>query len=140
MVVHGTFGGTCINVGCGPTKMYVYPADIAQHIRHAGRLGIDATLDKVRWRDIRDRIFGRIDPISVDGHDYRANRSPNFTLYDGHARFTGPRQVSVDGRVGLSADRIVLSTGGRPPIPVPVGDGPPPTTDAFMRSHHVPGP
>jgi len=69
MVEHGTFGGTCINVGCVPTKMYVYPADIAQHIRHAGRLGIDATLDKVRWRDIRDRIFGRIDPISVDGHD-----------------------------------------------------------------------
>ena len=42
-------------------------------------------------------IFGRIDPISVDGHDYRANRSPNFTLYDGHARFTGPKQISVDG-------------------------------------------
>ena len=138
MVEHGTFGGTCINVGCVPTKMYVYPADIAQHIRHAGRLGLDATLDKVRWRDIRDRVFGRIDPISVDGHDYRANRSPNFTLYDGHARFTGPKQISVDGDVEISADRIVIATGGRPVIPDEVRDVPHHTSDTVMRIEEVP--
>jgi mycothione reductase len=138
MVEHGTFGGTCINVGCVPTKMYVYPADIAQHIRHAGRLGLDATLDKVRWRDIRDRIFGRIDPISVDGHAYRANRSPNFTLYDGHARFTGPKQVSIDGDVEISADRIVIATGGRPEVPDEVRDVPHHTSDTVMRIEEVP--
>src|SRR5206468_398136 len=76
IVEHGRFGGTCLNVGCIPTKMYVYPADIAQDIQHAARYGIDATLDKVRWPDIRDRIFGRIDPISARGHAYRARHSP----------------------------------------------------------------
>ncbi len=141
IVEHGVFGGTCINVGCVPTKMYVYPADIAQHIRHAAHLGIDATLDKVRWRDIRDRIFGRIDPISVDGHDYRANRIPNVTLYDGHARFAGPRRLTVecrDGAVELSADRIVIATGGRPWIPEPVRDVPHHTSDTIMRIDDVP--
>ena len=134
IVEHGVFGGTCINVGCVPTKMYVYPADIAEHIRHAGRLGIDATLDKVRWRDIRDRIFGRIDPISVDGHAYRAHRSPNVTLYDGHARFTGPKQIAVEaGEAEFTADRIVIATGGRPVIPDPVRDVPHHTSDTIMR-------
>ena len=42
MVEHGTFGGTCINVGCVPTKMYVYPADIA----HSLASGFQAHLSK----------------------------------------------------------------------------------------------
>lgn len=141
IVEHGIFGGTCINVGCVPTKMYVYPADIAQHIRRASHLGLDATLDKVRWRDIRDRIFGRVDPISVDGHDYRARRSPNVTLYDGHARFTGPKQIAVDvadGQIELTADRIVIATGGRPVIPDPVRAVPHHTSDTIMRIDDVP--
>ncbi len=141
IIEHGVFGGTCINVGCVPTKMYVYPADIAQAIRHAGRLGIDATIDKVRWRDIRDRIFGRIDPISTDGHDYRARRSPNVTLYDGHARFTGPKRIAVEssaGKLELTADRIVIATGGRPWIPDPVRDVPHHTSDTIMRIDEVP--
>ena len=95
LVEHGTFGGTCLNVGCIPTKMLVYPADVARSVVRAGHLGIDATVDKVRWTDIRDRVFGRIDPISHAGRDYRANRCRNITLYEGHARFTGPRQVHV---------------------------------------------
>ena len=65
LVEHGTFGGTCLNVGCIPTKMFVHPADLARAMRQAGHLGVDATVDKVRWTDIRDRVFGRIDPISA---------------------------------------------------------------------------
>ena len=38
----GVFGGTCLNVGCIPTKMFVYAADIAQHIRDSARYGVDA--------------------------------------------------------------------------------------------------
>ncbi len=138
IVEHGVFGGTCLNVGCIPTKMYVYPADIARHIRHADRYGIDATLDKVRWRDIRDRIFGRIDPISAAGHAYRALRSPNVTLYDGHARFAGPKQIVVDGQAEFTADRIVIATGSRPVIPDQVRHVPHHTSDTIMRIDEVP--
>ena len=140
LVEHGVFGGTCLNVGCIPTKMYVYPADIAQHIRHAGRYGIDATLDGVRWSDIRDRVFGRIDPISAGGHDYRAHRSPNVTLYDGHARFTGPKQLSVDGGEPFTATDIVLAAGGRPVVPDVVAESGVSfhTSDTIMRIDDVP--
>ncbi len=68
----GTFGGTCLNVGCIPTKMFVYPADIARSAAHGPRLGVETRFDRVRWREVRDRIFGRIDPISHGGHDWRA--------------------------------------------------------------------
>ncbi len=140
IVEHGVFGGTCLNVGCIPTKMYVYPADIAQHIRHAERYGLDATLDKVRWSDIRDRVFGRIDPISAGGRAYRADRCTNVTLYSGHVRFTGPKELSVDGGEPFTADRIVIAAGGRPAIPSVITESGVPfhTSDTVMRIDALP--
>lgn len=140
LIEHGVFGGTCLNVGCIPTKMFVYPADVAQHIRHAARYGIDAGIDKVRWTDLRDRVFGRIDPISAGGRSYRVDRSPNVTVYEGHARFTGPRELSVDGGEPFSADRIVIAAGGRPMIPAPITASGIPfhTSDTIMRIDALP--
>ncbi|MDZ7434385.1 hypothetical protein KV109_021290, partial [Bacillus amyloliquefaciens] len=88
------FGGTCLNVGCIPTKMFVYAAAVASTVRDAARFGVDATLDGVRWPDIRDRVFGRIDPISQGGRDYRVN-GPDTTAYLGEATFTGERELEV---------------------------------------------
>jgi mycothione reductase len=143
LVEHGTFGGTCLNVGCIPTKMLVHPADVARAIGRAHRLGIDATLDKVRWTDIRDRVFGRIDPISAGGRDYRAKRCRNITLYEGHARFTGPRRLQVEcpeGRVTLSAERVVVAAGSRPVVPAVVAESDVPfhTSDTVMRIDALP--
>jgi len=139
IVEHGVFGGTCLNVGCIPTKMYVYAADVAEAVRGAARYGIDATLDKVRWGDIRDRVFGRIDPISEGGKAYRVERSPNVTVYLGHATFTGPKTLDVDGEE-LTADHVVVAAGGRPMIPKAVAESGAPyeTSDTIMRLEERP--
>jgi mycothione reductase len=145
LIEHGVFGGTCLNVGCIPTKMFVYPADIALAVRHASRFGIDASIDKVRWSDIRDRVFGRIDPISAGGREYRVERSPNVTVYFGHAHFTGERQLAVDRTDGsgtdtVSADRIVIAAGGRPAVPGVIERSGVPfeTSDTVMRLDDLP--
>ncbi|MGD1173606.1 mycothione reductase [Mycobacterium seoulense] len=122
----GTFGGTCLNVGCIPTKMFVYAAEVAATIRDAARYGVDAHIDRVRWDDIVSRIFGRIDPISMSGEDYR-RASPNVDLYSRHTRF-GP--VQPDGRYLLrtdagdefTADQVVIAAGSRPVIPPAITD------------------
>jgi mycothione reductase len=120
IIESGTFGGTCLNVGCIPTKMYVYAADVANTITHAARYGIDATLDGVRWTDIRDRVFGRIDPIAAGGKDYRVT-GPNTTAFLGHATFTGPKRLRIDSGIDtgneITADQIVIATGARPTVP-----------------------
>ena len=92
---HSPFGGTCLNVGCIPTKMFVYAAEVAQTIRESARYGIDSTIEKVRWTDIVDRVFGRIDPISAGGENYRETGSDNVTLFRGHASFVGPRTIDT---------------------------------------------
>jgi mycothione reductase len=141
IVEKGVFGGTCLNVGCIPTKMFVHPADLASMPAAGARLGVDATLDGVRWTDVRDRIFGRIDPIAAGGLEYRANHpdNRNVTVYRGAARFTGPRRLEVDGET-ITADRVVLAAGGRPIVPdVPgleeVGYH---TSDTVMRLDELP--
>ncbi|RIK16753.1 MAG: mycothione reductase, partial [Acidobacteria bacterium] len=123
----GAFGGTCLNVGCIPTKMFVYAADVARTVADAGRFGIDATLDGVRWRDVRDRVFGRIDPISEGGRDYRVE-ADHTEAYLGQARFVGDRELEVEitrpgghHEVGslqrITGDQVVVATGSRPRVP-----------------------
>ncbi len=141
IVEKGIFGGTCLNAGCIPTKMFVHPADLASMPGAGARLGVDATLDGVRWPEIRDRIFGRIDPIAAGGREYRREHpdNGNVTVYEGTARFTGPRTLEVDGET-ITADRVVLAAGGRPLVPdVPgleeVGYH---TSDTVMRIDELP--
>ena len=114
------FGGTCLNVGCIPTKMFVHVAEVATTVREGGRLGVDASLAGVRFRDVRDRVFGRIDPISVAGEAYRREDSA-VALLRGRARFTGPRTLHVDLSAGGSeqvrAGQIVIAAGAHPLIP-----------------------
>jgi len=154
IIESGTFGGTCLNVGCIPTKMYVYAADVANTITHAAVLGIDATLDGVRWKDIRDRVFARIDPISESGKDWRVN-GPNTTAFLGHATFTGPRRLRIDsshdtgvdadedrddGGVEITADQIVIAAGAHATVPSAVSESGVPfhTSDTVMRLDELP--
>ncbi|MBY6540922.1 mycothione reductase [Rhodococcus sp. BP-349] len=117
MFEESIFGGTCINVGCIPTKMFVYAAEVARAVTTASKYGIDAHIDKVRWTDIVDRVFGRIDPIADGGERYRREGSPNVTLFSSHARFVGPRRIDTgDGRV-ITADKVVVASGSRATVP-----------------------
>ncbi|GAB3840142.1 mycothione reductase [Kribbella italica] len=146
IVERGTFGGTCLNVGCIPTKMFVHTADLAKTPSYSSRFGVDEDLIGVRWPEIRDRIFGRIDPIAAGGEEYREHHADNagVTVYHGTGRFTGTKELSVtaaDGSVRvITADRIVLAAGSRPNLPfVPglaeVGYH---TSDTIMRLGELP--
>lgn len=147
LVERGVFGGTCLNVGCIPTKMFVHTADLASTPAAADRFGVRASLDGVEWPRIRDRIFDRIDPISTGGQQYRLEHpdNSNVTVYPGNARFTGYKQLTVDLPDGepeavITADQIVIAAGSRPVIPnvdglANVGYH---TSDTVMRMDELP--
>jgi mycothione reductase len=113
----GTFGGTCLNVGCIPTKMFVHTADQAAAPANAKKLGVDATLDTVHWPEIRDRIFNRIDPIAEGGRNWRANENANVTVYEGTAHFIDAHTIDTGTGETITADRIVIAAGSRPSVP-----------------------
>lgn len=139
IVERDVFGGTCLNRGCIPSKMFVLPADLAEETRSGARLGIDITFNGADWPAIRDRVFGRIDPISANGRGYRASGSPNVTLIEGTAKFVAQKVIDVDGHT-IEAPCILIAVGARPMIPAIEGlaDVGYHTSDSIMRLDTLP--
>lgn len=138
------FGGTCLNVGCIPTKMFVYPADLARAATHGPELGVDTSYDGARWPEIRDRIFSRIDPIAASGRVYREGL-PNVDVYDSHARFVDDHTLTLQTEEGgtgeqITADQIVIAAGSRVSVAdIPgLGDVDFHTSDTVMRLDELP--
>lgn len=129
------FGGTCLNAGCIPTKMFSYPADVAELVRGAGRLGLDVGPVSVRWSDLRSRVFERIDTLSASGEDYRRSGG-HITLLRGEGRFVGHKVLSV-GEEQLTAERFVLAAGSRPRIPKVPGVDAPELADRLHTSETI---
>ncbi len=139
IVERDVFGGTCLNRGCIPSKMFVLPADIAHEAEHSARLGIDVRFHGADWVAIRDRVFGRIDPIAEGGRQYRLSGTPGVELIEGTARFVGDKVLDVDGR-RITATQVLVAAGSRPvipPIPGLVETGFH-TSDSIMRLDALP--
>lgn len=132
------FGGTCLNRGCIPSKMFVHAADVARAITTAGTFDLRGRYEGVDLAALRDRVFGRIDPIAAGGEAYRRSQS-HITVYDQPGRFVGPRTIQA-GEDTFTADRIVLAAGSRPRIPAIQGieDVAFHTSDTIMRLEQLP--
>jgi mycothione reductase len=131
------FGGTCLNRGCIPSKMLVHAADVAMSVQRAGRFGIAAEFGGADWAAIRERIFGRIDPLSERAVDSR--RAKGVDVVIGEARFVAPKTLVV-GDEELVSERFVLAAGSRPLVPeIPGLDGVGYlTSDDVMRIEQLP--
>jgi pyruvate/2-oxoglutarate dehydrogenase complex dihydrolipoamide dehydrogenase (E3) component len=111
----GRFGGTCINTGCTPTKTLVASAYAAHMARRGAEFGFSAgevTVDMKRVKARKDHVVG----LSNHGVERSLKELENCRVYEGHARFVGPRDVQV-GSETLSAERIFINVGGRAAIP-----------------------
>jgi pyruvate/2-oxoglutarate dehydrogenase complex dihydrolipoamide dehydrogenase (E3) component len=113
-------GGTCINVGCTPTKTMVASARVAYLARRAGDYGVRATVSGVDMAAVRKRKSAIVESWRAGGQR-QLESTPNVSLLFGEARFTGPKVVEVSMKAGgtrqLTADVIVINTGGRPSRP-----------------------
>jgi pyruvate/2-oxoglutarate dehydrogenase complex dihydrolipoamide dehydrogenase (E3) component len=122
VIERGAFGGTCVNVGCTPTKSYVASARAAHVARHAAQLGVQVSgpvsVDLAAVKARKDQIIGQ----SRDGVEKWLRGTDNVTVFNGHARFTGAHTLAVSGPDGhppgeLSADEIFINTGTRAIVP-----------------------
>ena len=109
-------GGTCINVGCTPTKTMVHRAQVAHYARNAARWGVNASNVSVDLPKIvaqKDEVV-----LSFRGGQQRRvdERHKNLRLYRAHARFVAPHQLKVGDDL-LESKKIFIDTGGRPTIP-----------------------
>jgi len=114
VIERGRLGGTCVNVGCVPKKVMWNAAHVADAVNRAGDYGFLLPRSRVEWAELvsrRENYVRRLNDI------YRRNLDKSgVDLLTGYARFADPRTVEVDG-ARVSADHIVIATGGRPDVP-----------------------
>ena len=110
------FGGTCVNVGCIPTKTLVASARAAYMARRGGDFGvvIDGSIN-VDMKQVKARRDGVVRQSNEGVTNWLKNMD-SLTVYEGHGRLESATTVSVNGDL-LEADRIILNVGGRAAVP-----------------------
>ena len=108
-------GGTCINVGCIPSKTLLHSGRAMQNVRDAGRYGVLAEPPRADWPEMvrrKDRLVGRIRARGYSNLD----DNENITLFEGKAEFTKEDIIAVNGDK-ITAPKIVIASGARPSVP-----------------------
>ena len=139
VIERGSFGGTCVNTGCIPTKTLVASAYAAHMARRAADFGVSAAgpvaVDMKRVKARKDLISG----ASRQGVESMLRGLSHGKVYQGQARFESPKEVRV-GQETLTAPRIFINVGGRasvPPLPG-LSDAPFLTNSSMMSVDFVP--
>ena len=116
------FGGTCVNVGCVPTKTLVASARAAYMARRGGDFGVvidgPVSVDMKAVKARKDAVVRQ----SNEGVTNWLKNMENLTVYEGHGRLTGADSVEVNGEA-LEAEKIVLNVGARARVPEMPGIG-----------------
>ena len=109
-------GGTCLNIGCTPTKAYVASARRMWETQHGSELGVNIPEgSKVDLKKVRERKDSLIKK-SVDGITTGVTKNKNITYIKGIAHFSGPKTVVVNEEE-LTAPEIYINVGARPFVP-----------------------
>ncbi|MEX2335126.1 MAG: FAD-dependent oxidoreductase [Pseudohongiella sp.] len=112
------FGGTCVNVGCIPKKLYTYAAHASHDFADSAAYGWHAaSRPEFNWsllKENKDREISRLNGIYKNLLSNAA-----VDIFEGHARLAGPNRVAIGDRE-ISARHILVAVGGQsfmPPVP-----------------------
>jgi dihydrolipoamide dehydrogenase len=119
VVEHGPLGGTCLNNGCIPTKVLLYPADVIRALDDAAAIGVYGSAPRVDFGLIMRRMRAYVDEGREEMERALA-RSDNPKAYRGTGEFTGDYTMRV-GEETLTAPKIVIASGARTLVPPVAG-------------------
>ena len=108
-------GGTCLNVGCIPTKVLLHTAELLNELKsEAKRIGVLADNPRLDWNALMKRKTLTVSRLSKGTLDLVKGNGVEYV--EGHAVLKGPRSVEVNGKV-YEADAILIATGSVPDVP-----------------------
>lgn len=115
LVDQGPTGGTCLNNGCIPSKLLIYPADVIRELQHASELGVECSLERLDFPRIMKRMHAVVDKARRDLEE-SIETDPKVTWYRNTGEFIGDYTLKAGDKV-LTAPKIVIATGARPLVP-----------------------
>lgn len=107
-------GGTCVNVGCVPKKLFVYGSHFAEDFDDARAYGWSAAPPSFDWPTLRDNKTTEIKRLNSVYRNLLANAG--VAIHEGRARLGDPHCIEINGR-SHTAERVLVATGSRPWMP-----------------------
>ena len=122
LIERGMLGGTCVNVGCVPSKILIRAAEITHEIEHHPFRGISRSTPFLNPSELLAQQQARVDELRQAKYQHVLDTNPNINFVRGVATFMAPKILSVQPAEGgkaktLEADRILIATGARPAVP-----------------------
>lgn len=116
LVEAGTIGGTCVNVGCVPSKTLIRSVEL-YHLagQHCFR-GVDTTPGRLSWPEVIAHKDELVNELRQAKYTDVLAAYPEITYIQGHAKLTGQNGVEIDGRPDAPG-KIVIATGAKPWAP-----------------------
>ncbi|MEK9534110.1 MAG: glutathione-disulfide reductase [Halieaceae bacterium] len=114
VIEEAALGGTCVNVGCIPKKLYVYASEYAAAWEEATGFGWRSEGTTFDWSVLRDNKTKEIARLNAIYE--RLLEAPGVEIIQGHGKLTGPQEVAV-GETRYRAEKILLATGTWPALP-----------------------
>ncbi len=116
LIDRDALGGTCLNRGCIPSKMLIYPTELPGLIQRAHRISVKTDSPaRIDFPELMKRTSETVDGISESIRSKLA-QTPNLDFYAHHAEFSSDRVLQV-GSDELTAEKVFIATGSRPAIP-----------------------
>lgn len=115
LVDRGPIGGTCLNVGCIPSKMLIFPADRIVEIQEASKLGIKAEIKEIDFHRMMERTREYVEENRSHIREGVSNTS-GLDYYEGTGQFIDEYTLEVNGEK-IQGQKIFLASGARPLIP-----------------------
>ncbi|MDP3091514.1 MAG: mercury(II) reductase [Nitrospira sp.] len=119
IVEKGTIGGTCVNIGCVPSKTLIKAAELCYHSAYPQFEGLTACPPPSDWQRVVQQKDELVAALRQGKYVDVAAVYPTITILKGEAKLMGGRQVRVNGTV-YEPEKIVVATGSSPwapPIP-----------------------
>ena len=104
-------GGTCVNVGCVPKKLFVYASQYREQAAQAAGFGVDAHINNFDWATLKTNKDNEINRLN--GIYKNVLEGPGVEIVTGKGEVVSPTQVRVGDRL-LDTKRILIATGGWP--------------------------
>lgn len=121
MIEAGTIGGTCVNVGCVPSKIMIRAAQMAHQQAHHPFSGIETHVPSIDRAKLVAQQQARVDGLRHEKYESILESNPEINLVKGRASFKDPNTIIVTKQDGsnqiMAADRFLIATGRTPVLP-----------------------
>ena len=120
LIEAGVLGGTCVNIGCVPSKIMIRAAEMTHRQAAPAMAGIGACAPQLDHALLWQQRQARVDELRAAKYEHVLKAQPNVTLVRGWARFLDAQTLEVDygdRRQRLFADRVLVATGARAALP-----------------------